>query len=73
MPFILLCALSLTTGIVGYQRSLNKDFLTLGWLILVLIVIATWVVASHADQNYWQMVSSATKPAGGSFSSAHQT
>jgi hypothetical protein len=56
-PFILLCTLVLTTGIVGYQRSLNKDSLTLAWLILLLATIATWMFASHAAQNYWQMVS----------------
>ncbi len=56
-PFSLLCALVLTTGIVGYQRSLNKDSLTLAWLILLVTAIATWIFASHAAQNYWQMVS----------------
>jgi hypothetical protein len=56
-PLILLCALFLTTGIVGYQLSLNKDSLGLGWLILLLVAIATWFFASHAVQNYWQMTS----------------
>lgn len=55
-PFILLCVLILTTGIVGYQFSLNKNSVGLGWLILLLVFIATWVFASHANQNYWQMV-----------------
>ena len=56
-PFILLCALILTIGIVGYQRSLYKDSVTLAWLILLLVAIATWVLASHANLNYWHMVS----------------
>jgi hypothetical protein len=54
-PFILFCALILTIGIIGYQRSLNKDSLTLAWLSLLLAAIATWVLASHATRNYWQM------------------
>jgi hypothetical protein len=55
-PFILACTLVLTIGIVGYQRSLNKDSLTLAWLILLLATIATWMFASHAAQNYWHML-----------------
>ena len=55
-PFILLCALLLTTGIVGYQLSLYKDSVGLGWLILLVVAIAIWMLASHAVQNYWQMV-----------------
>jgi len=54
--FILLsCTLILTVGIVGYQRSLNKDSVTLAWLTLLLTAIAAWIFASHAAQNYWQM------------------
>ena len=56
-PFILMCALFLTAGIVGYQYSLYRDAIVAGWLILLVVVIVTWVLASHANQNYWQMVS----------------
>jgi hypothetical protein len=55
--FILLCALILTLGIFGYQLSLHKGTLGLAWLILLVIFIGTWMLASHAVQNYWQMVS----------------
>ena len=48
----LLCTLILTLGIVGYQRSLNKDSLTLAWLSLLLAAIAAWVFVSHAVQNF---------------------
>ena len=52
---LLFCTLILTVGIVGYQRSLNKDSVTLAWLSLLLAAIAAWIFASHAVQNYWQM------------------
>ena len=52
---LLFCTLILTVGIVGYQRSLNKDSVTLAWLSLLLAAVATWIIASHAVQNYWQM------------------
>jgi hypothetical protein len=55
ISILLFCTLILTVGIVGYQRSLNKDSVTLAWLILLLTAIATWIFASHAVQNYWQM------------------
>ena len=53
-PFILLCALSLSVGMIGAQRSRS---LNVRWLILLLAAIATWMLASQAEQNYWQMVS----------------
>ncbi len=55
ISILLFCTLILTVGIVGYQRSLNKNSVTLAWLILLLTAIATWIFASHAVQNYWQM------------------
>ena len=55
ISILLFCTLILTVGIVGYQRSLNKDSVTLAWLILLLTAIATWIFASHAVQNYWKM------------------
>lgn len=52
-PFILLCALILSIGIIGAKRSSS---LTGRWLILLLLAVTAWVLASHADQSYWQMV-----------------
>jgi hypothetical protein len=54
--FILFCTLLLTAGITGYRFSLHKDVLGWGWLVLVVAFIGTWVLASNADQNYWQMI-----------------
>jgi hypothetical protein len=51
-PFILVCALILSAGIIGARRS---DSVTVRWLILLLLAITTWALASHAAQNYWQM------------------
>jgi len=48
----LLCTLTLTLGIVGYQRSLNKDTLTLAWLSLLLAAIGAWIFVSYAAQNF---------------------
>lgn len=52
-PLILLCALIMTSGIIGAKRSSS---LTVRWLILLIAAVATWVLASHAIQSYWQMV-----------------
>lgn len=52
-PFILVCGLILTTGIIGAKRSNSA---TVRWLILLCIAAATGVLASHAVQNYWHMV-----------------
>jgi hypothetical protein len=54
-PFILLCALLLTIGIIGYQRSLHKDSIKVAWLMLLLVFVGTWMLASHAADNYWQL------------------
>jgi hypothetical protein len=48
----LLCTLTLTLGIVGYQRSLNKDSVTLAWLSLLLAAIAAWIFVSYAVQHF---------------------
>ena len=53
-PFILLCTLVLTAGIIGYQRSLARS-LTLAWSILLLFAVAALALASHAGENYWQI------------------
>ena len=55
-PIILFCMLLLTMGIVGYRVSLHKDVLGLGWLILLFVFIGTWMLASNANRNYWQMI-----------------
>jgi hypothetical protein len=51
--FILLCALILSIGVVGAKRSSS---LTVRWLILLLLAVTVWLLASHAAQGYWQMV-----------------
>lgn len=48
----LLSTLTLTLGIVGYQRSLNKDSVTVAWLSLLLAAIAAWVFVSYAVQHF---------------------
>ena len=55
-PFILFCTLLLTIGIAGYRLSLHKYSVGLAWLILLVVFIATWMLAENATQNYWQMV-----------------
>jgi len=54
--FYLICALLLTIGIFGYRLSLQKDAIGLGWLALLVVFFGTWILASHANQHYWQMV-----------------
>jgi len=61
-PFILICALLLSVGILGYQRSLSRS-VGLAWLILLLVFVVSWMVTSHAAGNYWQMVSHLSFPA----------
>jgi hypothetical protein len=53
-PFILLCALILSTRVIGAKRSSS---VTVRWLILLFVAVATGVLASHAIQSYWHMVS----------------
>ena len=48
----LVCTLCLTFGIVGYQRSLNKNSVTLAWLSLLLAAIAAWIFVSYAVQHF---------------------
>lgn len=54
-PFTLLCALILSAAILSYDRALSRS-VRLAWLVLQLVFIAIWVLASHASQNDWQMV-----------------
>jgi len=51
-PFLLLCGIILSAGMIGAKRS---NSVTLRWLILLSVAIATLVLASHAAQNYWHM------------------
>ncbi|NJC98103.1 MAG: hypothetical protein C3F07_19835 [Anaerolineales bacterium] len=53
-PFILLCALILSIGIVTAQRS---GSVTVRWLLLLFVAVAVLVLSSNAAQNYWQMAS----------------
>lgn len=56
-PFFLLCALLLTVGIIAAQHASKiGDSLTTRWLILFLVAAITWLIASHAAHNYWQML-----------------
>jgi hypothetical protein len=51
-PFIILCALLLTAGIVGYQRSRSVRW---RWLILLAATVVTLVMAWHAAFSFWHM------------------
>jgi len=51
-PFILLCALILSIGMVVAQRN---GSLTVRWLLLLFVTIAVLVFSSNAAQNYWHM------------------
>lgn len=51
-PFILLCALVMTAGILLYRRSCPGPW---RWLILLAATGATWLLAQHLALNYWQM------------------
>jgi hypothetical protein len=55
ITLILACTVLLSIGIVGYHISLNRDRIGLAWFLLLLVFLATWFFASHANQNYWQM------------------
>jgi hypothetical protein len=51
-PFILLCALAMTAGILLYWRSRPSLW---RWLILLAALATTWLLAQHLTLNYWQM------------------
>jgi len=51
-PFILLCSLILSIGIIGAKRS---NLVIARWLLLLLLAVITWGLAFHAAQSYWQM------------------
>jgi hypothetical protein len=52
-PFILLCALVLSIGIVSARYSGSDK---MRWRIWLVVNIVTWILASHALQAYWDMV-----------------
>ncbi len=51
-PFLVLCGIFLSAGMIGAKRSSS---VTARWLILLSVAIGTLVLASHAAQNYWHM------------------
>lgn len=51
-PFILLCALILSIGIVTALRS---GSVTVRWLLLLFVAVAVLVLSSNAAQSYWNM------------------
>ena len=51
-PFLLLCGLILSAGMIGAKRSSS---VTVRWLILLSVAIITLILAFHASQNYWHM------------------
>jgi hypothetical protein len=56
-PFIVVCVFLLSVGIFAAQyTSKADDSLTTRWLILFFVAVITWVIASHAAQNYWHML-----------------
>ena len=52
-PFILVCALILSLGVVSAQRSNSEK---MRWRIWLVVNIVVWVLASHALQAYWHMI-----------------
>ena len=54
-PFIIVCALVLTTGVVGYQRTRSSRVLR--WFILLGAVIVALYVALHSANGFWSMAS----------------
>jgi hypothetical protein len=54
-PFIMLCALILTVGMIGYQLSHWARPARL--LILLFAAVVTLAMAGHATSSFWAMVS----------------
>ena len=52
-PFILMCALILSVGMIVAQRSKS---VTVRWLTLLVVAVTVLVLSSNAVSNYWQMV-----------------
>ena len=53
-PFIILCTLILTAGVVGHQRIRSSALRR--WLILLAVAIVALFAASHASSSFWDMV-----------------
>lgn len=51
-PFILVCTLIVSVGILLYQRS---GRLTRGWALLAAAALVSLAVAAHSAGNFWQM------------------
>jgi hypothetical protein len=51
-PFIFVCALLLTMGILGYQYHRSARW---RGLILLMAIVATLALAFHATDRYWKM------------------
>ena len=56
-PFILAAAALLSLGIIGYQRSLYRDSVTLAWGLLLAAAVVTMLLVVHAQGNFWQLQS----------------
>jgi hypothetical protein len=54
-PFIILCTLILTAGVVGYQRIRSSR--QRRWLVLLAVAIVTLFAAAHAANSFWSMAS----------------
>lgn len=54
-PFIILCTLILTAGLVAYQRSRSSRLLR--GFILYIVAILTMFTVSHIADNFWGMAS----------------
>jgi formate hydrogenlyase subunit 3/multisubunit Na+/H+ antiporter MnhD subunit len=54
-PFIILCTLILTAGVVGYQRIRSSRLRR--WPILLVVAVITWFAALHATDSFWGMAS----------------
>ena len=52
-PFILICVLILSCGVIVAQRSNSEK---VRWRIWLIVNIIVWFLASHALQAYWQMI-----------------
>jgi hypothetical protein len=52
-PFILVCALILSVGMIVAQRSPSEK---LRWRIWLVVNILMWVFISYASQRYWHMI-----------------
>jgi glucan phosphoethanolaminetransferase (alkaline phosphatase superfamily) len=52
-PFIVVCTLILSIAMVSAQRSNSEK---LRWRIWLVVNILIWILASHALEQYWDMI-----------------